>query len=56
VAGIPFPESGTAVNTYAIAAVANGGNKATARAFRDLVAGPEGQKVLAAAGFGPGQQ
>ncbi|MEW1809780.1 molybdate ABC transporter substrate-binding protein [Pseudarthrobacter phenanthrenivorans] len=56
VAGIPFPESGTAVNTYAIAAVASGGNKATARAFLDLVAGPEGQKVLAAAGFGPGQQ
>lgn len=56
VAGIPFPESEAAVNTYPIAAVANAGNKAAARAFLDLVAGPEGQKVLAAAGFRPGQQ
>jgi molybdate transport system substrate-binding protein len=53
VAGIQFPESESAVNTYPIAGVATGRNKATARAFVDLVAGPEGQKVLAAAGFGP---
>ncbi|VXB91431.1 molybdate ABC transporter substrate-binding protein [Arthrobacter sp. 8AJ] len=53
VAGIQFPESGSAVNTYPIAAVVNGRNKATAQAFVDLVTGPEGQKVLAAAGFGP---
>lgn len=56
VAGIPFPESGTAVNTYPIAGLTSAGNKATARAFLDLVNGPEGQKVLAAAGFGPGRQ
>ncbi|WP_457946746.1 molybdate ABC transporter substrate-binding protein [Pseudarthrobacter sp. alpha12b] len=53
VAGIQFPESGSAVNTYPIAGVAGGRNKATAQAFLDLVTGPEGQKVLAVAGFGP---
>lgn len=53
VAGIQFPESGSAVNTYPIAGVAGGRNKAAARAFLDLVTGPEGRRVLAAAGFGP---
>jgi len=53
VAGIQFPEAESAVNTYPIAGVATGRNKATAQAFVDLVGGPEGQKVLAAAGFGP---
>ncbi|MGN7199745.1 molybdate ABC transporter substrate-binding protein [Arthrobacter sp. SAFR-044] len=53
VAGIQFPESVSAVNTYPIAGVAGGRNKATAQAFLDVVTGPEGQKVLAAAGFGP---
>jgi len=53
VEGIQIPESESAVNTYPIAGVATGRNKPTARAFVDLVAGPEGQKVLAAAGFGP---
>ncbi|MFB0838070.1 molybdate ABC transporter substrate-binding protein [Arthrobacter sp. E44] len=51
--GIPFPEAAGAVNTYPIAGVATGRNKATARAFLSLVIGPEGQQVLAAAGFGP---
>ncbi len=51
--GIPFPEAGSAVNTYPIAGIATGRNKATAQAFLDLVTGPEGQKVLGAAGFGP---
>ena len=53
VAGIQFPESGSAVNTYPITGVATGRNKATAQAFVQLVTGPEGQKVLAVAGFGP---
>jgi molybdate transport system substrate-binding protein len=53
VAGIQFPESGNAVNTYPITGVAGSRNKATAQAFLDLVTGPEGQEVLAAAGFGP---
>jgi len=51
--GIPFPEAGSAVNTYPVAAVATGRNNATARAFLELVTSPEGHKVLAAAGFGP---
>ncbi|WP_285247868.1 molybdate ABC transporter substrate-binding protein [Pseudarthrobacter sp. efr-133-R2A-89] len=54
VAGIEFPESQGAVNTYPIAGVASGRNKAAAQAFIGLVTGAEGQKVLAAAGFGPG--
>ncbi|NUT70264.1 molybdate ABC transporter substrate-binding protein [Pseudarthrobacter sp. C4D7] len=53
VAGIRFPESGSAVNTYPIAGIAGSRNQATAQAFMDLVTGPEGQKVLGAAGFGP---
>lgn len=56
VAGIQFPESGSAVNTYPIARVAGGRNKSTAQAFLNLVTGAEGQKVLAAGGFGPGGQ
>ncbi|MDQ0730600.1 molybdate ABC transporter substrate-binding protein [Arthrobacter sp. B1I2] len=52
VAGIQFPESGSAVNSYPITVVGGGRNKATAQAFLDLVTGPEGQEVLAAAGFG----
>ncbi|MHC6591938.1 molybdate ABC transporter substrate-binding protein [Arthrobacter sp. C152] len=56
VMGIEFPESQGAVNTYPIAATAAGRNKAAAQAFLDLVAGAEGQKVMAAAGFGPGSQ
>ncbi len=51
--GIPFPEAASAVNTYPIAGVATGRNKAAAQAFVNLVTGQEGQKVLAAAGFGP---
>ncbi|MGZ8803091.1 MAG: molybdate ABC transporter substrate-binding protein, partial [Mycobacterium sp.] len=45
---IPFPESGSAVNTYPIAVLHHSG---TAQDFVDLVSGPQGQKVLAAAGF-----
>ena len=53
VAGIGFAESQGAVNTYPIVATTTSRNKATAQAFLDLVTGAEGQKVLAAAGFGP---
>jgi molybdate transport system substrate-binding protein len=54
--GIEFPESQGAVNTYPIAGVASGRNKATAQAFIGLGTGAEGQKILATAGFGPGGQ
>jgi molybdate transport system substrate-binding protein len=51
VTSIPFPESKGAVNTYPIAELEQSKNAATAQKFVDLVTGPEGQKVLAAAGF-----
>lgn len=51
VEGLAFPEAARAVNTYPIAAVRGSGNERLARAFIDLVTGPEGQSVLASAGF-----
>lgn len=51
VTAIPFPESSGAVNTYPIAVLKDSANAATAQKFVDLVTGPEGQKVLAEAGF-----
>jgi molybdate transport system substrate-binding protein len=50
--GIPFPESGKAVNTYPIAAVGTSRNKDVAAAFIALVKDSEGRKILADAGFG----
>ena len=52
VKGIEFPESSAAVNTYPIATVATSKNEELADAFIASVTGPEGRKVLAAAGFG----
>jgi molybdate transport system substrate-binding protein len=51
VTSVPFPESSGAVNTYPIAVLKQSKNAATAQKFVDLVCGPEGQKVLTAAGF-----
>jgi molybdate transport system substrate-binding protein len=51
VTSVPFPESSDAVNTYPIAVLKDSKNAAAAQKFVDLVSGPEGQKVLAAAGF-----
>lgn len=51
VTAVPFPESSGAVNTYPIALLKDSTKAATARKFVDLVTGPEGQRVLAAAGF-----
>lgn len=51
VTAVPIPESGDAVNTYPIAVLGDSANANTAQAFVDLVTGPEGQKVLAEAGF-----
>jgi molybdate transport system substrate-binding protein len=50
--GIPFGESGEAVNTYPIAAVGPGRNKELAEAFIALVAGADGRTILSEAGFG----
>jgi molybdate transport system substrate-binding protein len=52
VKGIPFPESGRAVNTYPVATVGTSQNKELAAAFVATVTGSEGRKVLNDAGFG----
>ena len=51
VTAIPFPESSGAVNSYPIAMLEEPTNPAAAQTFVDLVTGPQGQEVLAAAGF-----
>ncbi|MEU2349625.1 molybdate ABC transporter substrate-binding protein [Modestobacter sp. NPDC049651] len=51
VEGIEFPEAGKAVNTYPITTLEAAPNAAAAKAFVDLVEGPEGQQALQAAGF-----
>ncbi len=51
VTAVPFAESGGAVNTYPIAVLKQSKNPDLARKFVDMVTGPAGQKVLAAAGF-----
>lgn len=52
VTAIPFVESSSAVNRYPIAVLAESTHSSAARRFVDLVTGPRGQAVLAAAGFG----
>jgi molybdate transport system substrate-binding protein len=52
VKGIPFDESGKAVNTYPIGTVGSSRNKELAAAFIASVTGADGQKTLSAAGFG----
>ncbi len=52
VEGIEIPAKGNAVNSYPIAVVANSTQAELAQEFQDLVVGPEGQKVMAEAGFG----
>jgi len=51
VKGITFPESSSAVNTYPIGALAGSKNQDLAKEFIDLVTGPDGQQILADAGF-----
>jgi molybdate transport system substrate-binding protein len=51
VAGVDFPESAKAVNSYPIVALKNAPNPAAAQAFIALVRSAEGQKVLGDAGF-----
>ena len=51
VEGIDFPESASAVNTYPIAVLTSSKASSTAQAFVDYVRSPEGQAVLAEAGF-----
>ena len=49
--GIQFPEAQQAINTYPIATLKDSKNPAVAQAFVDYVLSPEGQAVLAKAGF-----
>jgi molybdate transport system substrate-binding protein len=50
---VSFPESTTVVNTYPIATLTAATQPSMATTFVELVTGPEGQQVLAAAGFQP---
>ncbi|WP_345761455.1 molybdate ABC transporter substrate-binding protein [Diaminobutyricibacter sp. McL0608] len=52
VESVPFPEAAGVVNTYPIAVLKGSPNGKVADAFVEYVTGPEGQKVLNAAGFG----
>ncbi len=49
---VPFPEAAGAPNRYQIAVLISSADPVRATAFVDLVAGPVGQQVLGAAGFG----
>lgn len=51
VTAVAFPEAAQAVNTYPIAALSASKQPEAAQGFLDLVTGPEGQAVLAKAGF-----
>lgn len=51
VEGIDVPEATQAVNDYPVVALRDAPNPAAARAFVGYVLSPEGQRVLAAAGF-----
>jgi molybdate transport system substrate-binding protein len=51
VKGIPFEESRQAVNTYPIATLSGTRDAELASRFVEMVTGPEGQRVLADAGF-----
>jgi molybdate transport system substrate-binding protein len=50
---VDFPEAAAVVNVYPIATLTAATQPALATKFVDLVVGPEGQQVLAAAGFKP---
>jgi molybdate transport system substrate-binding protein len=52
VEGITFPESGSVVNTYPIATVADSDHADLAQDFVDLVTGDRGRRVLEGYGFG----
>lgn len=52
VEGIAIPEADNAVNTYPVGVLASSSNAEIAEQFEAFLLGPEGQKVLADAGFG----
>ena len=50
--GVPFDESGKAVNTYPIGVLRESEDPELAQAFSEYVRSAAGQRVLADAGFG----
>ena len=52
VGSVAFPEAAKVVNVYPIVAVEKAPNPDAAEAFVAFVTGPDGQRVLADAGFG----
>ena len=50
---VPFPEAAAVVNVYPIASLSAATQPELATEFVELVTGPEGQQVLAAAAFKP---
>jgi len=50
--GVPFDESGDAVNTYPIGVLQQSADPELAKAFAEYVRSADGQRVLSAAGFG----
>jgi molybdate transport system substrate-binding protein len=52
VRGVTIPQADDVVNTYPIAPLADSDHADEAAAFAAFVTGPEGQAILAAAGFG----
>ena len=52
VEGVTFPEAAAVVNTYPIATLSESDHAALARQFVRFVLGPDGRRVLTAAGFG----
>jgi molybdate transport system substrate-binding protein len=51
VTGVPFPESGSTVNTYPIVALADSDHRDLAEQFVELVLGDTGRSILEEAGF-----
>ncbi|WP_019816672.1 molybdate ABC transporter substrate-binding protein [Saccharomonospora saliphila] len=49
---VPLPEARARPNRYPVAVTADAAEPEAARAFRDLLLGPEGERVLTEAGFG----
>jgi molybdate transport system substrate-binding protein len=52
VLGVDFPEAAGVINTYPIGTLTDAADPDAARAFVELVTGPQGRSVLEAAGFG----
>lgn len=52
---VPFPEAAASPTAYPIVTLAGAADEAAAKAFVELVTGPEGRRVLADAGFQPGE-